>query len=255
MFLKRKGYPEQGEVLLCSVKKILPHCVFVILEEFERREGLVHISEIAPGRIRNIRDYVKEGKTVVCKVLQIKRDKGHIDLSLRRVGTGLRVSKLTEVKQDAKAEKLLAFIGKRLDLNLAKTYALFGKKAIDSYGRLTLFFEAVVADGKGVLEHVGLSGKELETVYSIVTDKIKPQEVCLRAQLALETSESDGVVHIKKVLVDAAKKFDMSVSYVSAPKYAVEIIARDYKDAEDRLKQAVDFVTKGFSGTVELIRD
>ena len=71
--------------MLCIVRKILPHSVFVDLMEYNNREAMIHISEIAPGRIRNIRDFVKEGKQVVCKVLLLNRDRGTIDLSLRRV--------------------------------------------------------------------------------------------------------------------------------------------------------------------------
>ena len=94
MFYKKKGMPEQGEIVLCSVKKILHHSVFVYIEEYQGLEGMVHIAEIAPGRIRNIDDYVKEGKRIVCKVLNIDQKKGHIDLSLRRVGTGLKLKKV-----------------------------------------------------------------------------------------------------------------------------------------------------------------
>ncbi len=80
MLLKRTGWPEEGELVLCNVTKIMPNSVFCRLEEYGR-QGMIHISEIAPGRIRNIRDYVVEGKFVVCKVLRIDQIRGYIDLS------------------------------------------------------------------------------------------------------------------------------------------------------------------------------
>jgi len=66
MFYKKQGFPEVDDIIICTIKKILPNCVFVILDEYENKEGLIHISEISPGRIRNIRDFVKEGKKIVC---------------------------------------------------------------------------------------------------------------------------------------------------------------------------------------------
>ena len=69
MHRTKKGLPEEGEVLLCSVTKIYPHCVFVNIDDYSNKSGMIHISEISPGRIRNIHDYVKEGKKIVCKVL------------------------------------------------------------------------------------------------------------------------------------------------------------------------------------------
>ncbi len=254
MHYKRKGYPDVSELVLCRVTKVLPHAVFARLEEFERLDGLIHISEIAPGRIRNIRDYVKEDKRVVCKVLKIDQKKGHIDLSLRRVGTGLRVKKLHEVKQDDKAEKLLGFIGKKLGKDLPSVYKLFGSAALAEYGRLTPFFEAVVVDGKEVLTSVGLSGKQLDDVYTIITSKISAPSVTLVGHLHLHSLAPDGVAQIRSVLVAAAKKFDCSITYVSAPKYKVSLVASDYKTGEAALLDVVDYVTDSFSGSVEFVR-
>ena len=104
MFYKKNGFPEEGEIVLCTVKKILYHSVFAILDEYKHIEGMIHISEISPGRIRNIRDYVKEGKQIVCKVLNINKQKGNIDLSIRRVGTNQKRNKNSEWKQETKAE-------------------------------------------------------------------------------------------------------------------------------------------------------
>ncbi len=84
MLLKKQGYPEEGELVFCEVTKVQYNSVFVNIEDYNK-SGLIHISEISPGRIRNIRDYVKEGKMIVCKVLKTDEKKGHIDLSLRRV--------------------------------------------------------------------------------------------------------------------------------------------------------------------------
>ena len=74
MFYKKKGFPQVNDVLMCTVKKVLGHSVFVTLEEYDR-EGMIHISEISPGRIRNIRDYVVEGKKIVCKILRVNKDR------------------------------------------------------------------------------------------------------------------------------------------------------------------------------------
>ena len=71
MYYKKQGLPEENEVILCTVKKILPHSIFVDLDEYENKEGLIHISEISPGRVRNIRDFVKEGKKIGWKVLKL----------------------------------------------------------------------------------------------------------------------------------------------------------------------------------------
>ena len=67
-----KEFPEEGEIVLCTVIKIMGTTVFVHLDDYNR-EGVVSTSEVAPGRIRNIRDYVTINKKIVCKILRIDR--------------------------------------------------------------------------------------------------------------------------------------------------------------------------------------
>ena len=59
---------EVGDVVLCTVDRIAGTVVFVKIEG--NGEGSVIISEIAPGRIRNLRDYVVPKKRIVCKILE-----------------------------------------------------------------------------------------------------------------------------------------------------------------------------------------
>ena len=60
---------------MCTVTKIHYHSVFVRLDEYERRQGLIHISEISHSRIRNISDMkYKLGQELEVKVIDVDRD-------------------------------------------------------------------------------------------------------------------------------------------------------------------------------------
>ena len=152
MFYKKSGLPEQGEIVICTVSKILYHSVFAKLDEYKHGDGMIHISEISPGRIRNIRDYVKEGKKIVCKVLKVDQEKGQIDLSIRRVNTMQRINKSDDYKQEEKAEKLLDFIGKQLKKDLKTMYEEAGFKLIETYGSLYDAFQRFVLDDEEIKE-------------------------------------------------------------------------------------------------------
>src|SRR3989338_6765190 len=110
MLLSKQGLPEEGDLLLCTVSNIQFHSVFVRLDEFGGKTAMIHISEIAPGRIRNIRDHVRENKKIVCKVLRIHPDRGHVDLSLRRVTENQRRLKINQIKQEQKAERIVEIV-------------------------------------------------------------------------------------------------------------------------------------------------
>ena len=72
----------EGDIILCTVEKIEGISVFVTIDK--GGTGSIVTSEIAPGRIRNLRDYVVPNKKIVCKVLKVDPN-GHVHLSLRRV--------------------------------------------------------------------------------------------------------------------------------------------------------------------------
>ncbi|MEM2056465.1 MAG: S1 RNA-binding domain-containing protein, partial [Thermoplasmatales archaeon] len=81
----RKENPEVGDIVVCTVKEVRDFGVVCTLDEFNNKEGFIHISEITSGWIKYIRDYVREGQRIVCKVLDANPSRGRFDLSLRRV--------------------------------------------------------------------------------------------------------------------------------------------------------------------------
>ncbi len=73
--------PELGKTYLGKVVRLADFGAFV--ELFPGTDGLLHISEVAEHRIRNIRDELKEGDQILVKVLSIEGNK--IRLSRRAV--------------------------------------------------------------------------------------------------------------------------------------------------------------------------
>src|SRR3989304_1706558 len=101
---------EVGDNLLCTVDRIVGTVVFVKMHfGKEETEGSIVFSEVAPGRIRNIRDYVVPKKKIVCKVLRISNS-GHIDLSLRRVSQKESKEVREKAKEEQSYEKILKSI-------------------------------------------------------------------------------------------------------------------------------------------------
>ena len=72
------GEVELNKIYLGKVKKVVDFGAFV--EVLPGTDGLLHISEIADYRIRNINDVIKEGDEVMVKVIEIDRQ-GRIRLS------------------------------------------------------------------------------------------------------------------------------------------------------------------------------
>jgi polyribonucleotide nucleotidyltransferase len=84
------GDPETGKIYDGKVVKIMEFGAFV--KFFGAKDGLVHISELAPQRVAKVQDIVQEGQQVKVKVLGVD-DRGKIKLSMKTVDqtTGLPI--------------------------------------------------------------------------------------------------------------------------------------------------------------------
>jgi polyribonucleotide nucleotidyltransferase len=74
--------PEVGKVYSGQVRRVEPYGAFV--EIMPGTDGLVHISELAPYRVREVSDIVKEGDEITVKVINIDEG-GKVRLSRKAV--------------------------------------------------------------------------------------------------------------------------------------------------------------------------
>jgi len=244
--------PEDSEIVLCTVTKIYPTSVFVTLDEYDAISGMIHISEISPGRIRNIREFVEEGKRIVCKILRIDKQKGHIDLSLRRVSEQQRREKADELKQHQRAKQIVDYVAKQTKTDGKKMLADIEKAVLEEYPTVFSYFEDVSKDNT-LIKSCKLEPALETAILEVIVQRIKPPQVEIKAQIAIKTYVPDGVEVIKKILADI-KKIDstMDISYLGGGRYHLTIIDEEYKSAEKKLEKTTDFLTESFKKTGEV---
>lgn len=241
--LKTSEYPEMGDLVICSVKNVKNFGAFVSLDEFGDKEGFIHIAEVATGWIKYIRDYVREGQKVVCKVLKVDESKGHVDLSLKQVNDHQRREKIQEWKNEQKAQKLLEMVGERAGIGLEELYEDTGAQMTEDFGSLYRAFEEVSMD-ENVLKEEGYKGKWTKDFIDVANENIVPPEVSIDAYIEVTCPLPDGVDHIREALLTAQKTDHVSimVQYIGAPRYRLVVTAPDYKLAEEELQAASERV-------------
>lgn len=260
MFYKKQGFPEENEIALCTIKKVLPNCVFVTLDEYIHKEGVIQISEVSPGRIRNIRDFVKEGKKIICKVLHTNRERNHIDLSLRRVNQAQRINKNKEYKQEQRSEKILESLARQKKFTLKEIYEQIGNKIIEKFGTLNNCFQELAKDDI-ILKSLNLDPILTEDLTKLVRSRIKPKEVNVSRTLKISTTLPDGIEAIKEALKKINEtitkdNFGCNILYAGAPNYKITVTSNNYKDAEKELEKVERLTISDFKnkGTVEFER-
>ena len=80
---------EVGAIVEGKVTGLTNFGAFVSLPD--GKTGMVHISEVAPTYVKEIRDYLTENQEVKVKVLSVGDD-GRVSLSIKRHGAGAAAS-------------------------------------------------------------------------------------------------------------------------------------------------------------------
>ncbi len=242
-------FPEEGELVVCTVQNVKNFGAFVTLDEYGNKEGFVHVRDVATGWVKYIRDYIREGQKVVCKVLGVDTSKGHIDLSLKSVNEHQRREKIQQWKNETKAQKLLEIVAERLGLTVDQCYDSFGDELVDKFGTLYSAFEHCAAN-ESTLEENGLSGDWTKAFYEVAKENVTPPFVQISGILELKCPAPDGVDLIKKAILKGTAQADerVRVQYVGAPRYRVVISAPDYKAAEEELRHVTDVMIEEIKG-------
>jgi len=244
MAVEKAEWPEPGDLVLASVQRITDYGAYVTLDEYGV-EGLLHVSEVSSGWVRNIRSFVREGQKVVLKVLRVNMAKRHVDLSLRRVSGRERREKVLSSKMDKKAESILRSASEKLQMSFDDFYAKTNSVIEEKFGGVYEGLEKAAREGPEPLLEAGVPKDMAVALADIAKEKIRAPMVKVKGLLELRCMKPNGVVYIKEALesVQKAEKprdAKIRVYAVAAPKYAVEVWAEDWKDAEKTLQAVTD---------------
>ncbi len=255
MLLIKEGFPEDGDLVLCKVTKVSFNSVFVNIEMYGK-QGMIHISEVSPGRIRSLNDYVKVDKQVVCKVLKINQEKGYIDLSLRRVNENQKRKTLNKIKLEEKAEKIIIDVAKELKQDVKLFYKKVSAFAISEYDSVYPLFEAVIEEDYDFSEQQNLTPEEVKALDKVIRERIKPKQVEIVGDIMVKTYAENGLEIVKKALqifealekevsedtlhaLQSSKKEPISVKYLGSGKFKLRMLTHDYLEGEKLLKKGI----------------
>ncbi|MCK4718200.1 MAG: translation initiation factor IF-2 subunit alpha [Thermoplasmata archaeon] len=254
--------PEEGELVVCSVTNVKNFGAFAALDEFSNVEGFIHIAEVATGWVKYIRNYVREGQKVVCKVMNVYPGKGTVDLSLKQVNEHQRREKIREWKNETRAKKLLGVVGQKIEKDEEWCWKTFAEELEATYGSLYGSFEQCAIDRESLAED-GFKGEWTESFIAVAVDNIVPPFVHITGSVEVTSPLADGIEHVKVSLLAAEEieenedqVLEIDVRSLGTPKYAIMVTAEDYKTAEDELRKAAERVANamGTNGRVEFKR-
>jgi translation initiation factor 2 subunit 1 len=238
-------WPEYGELVIATIEKVMDYGAYANLDEYNK-QGLLHISEISSGRVRKIRDHVKEKQKMVLKVIRVNVEKGQISLSLRRVTKRERIEKNKSWKKNRKGEALLKEVAEKVGLPIHEVYQKAGVILEEKYG-LYEGFEQVVKEGIEVLTELDIPEDLAKVIAQVAEDRIKIKMVKVRGVLEVRCMKPNGVKCIQDAFMNTRKSYrakDAKIEFyvIATPRYSVEVSADNWKRAEELFEKVCESV-------------
>jgi len=228
----------------------------------------VHVSEISSRWVKNIRDYAKIGQRLVLRVIKVDPKKGQVDLSLRRVNSAQRKMRMKEWKYGVKYENLLQLLAEEKSANITfdEAYELLGFPVLDQFTSYQETIEYLKESGEELLDELNNVPENVKKAFlKIVDENVKISTVSITGKIKLSFTSENGVDLIKESLLEAKKVVEnpketrrIDITYITAPYYRLEIVSKDYIDAENILSNAIEIIdgkAGQYKGQFEFIRD
>lgn len=236
--------PEIGEIVVTTITKLTDHGAYVMLDEYNNMQGFLHVSEIAPGWVRSVSKFVREGEKKVLLVKKVNPSRSEIDLSLKQVSKEQQKKKLLEVKRIEKGKTLLQTV-KDLASLTDKDVEKLEDAIFSKYDFVYDAFLDVATRGIAALDELKLPKKTSSAIQE-ASSKIKPPSVEIRGISEITCNQSNGVEVIKNAILDSIgdQASNITATYIGAPKYRISVKGPDFKTAERMLKPILDKIQK-----------
>lgn len=209
---------KEDDLVLCTVKSIEGTTIFLELED--GKQASLTFSEVSPGRIRNIRDFINIGKKVVCKVLRVKGD--HIEASLRRVTTKEREQVLEKYTKERTLVAILKpILGDRTSNVLEK---------ISSDYDLADFLDKARENPKLIESFV--SKTDYPALEKILAEK-REKEKEIKRTITIRSQSESGLKEIQHVL----ESNKAQVRYLGSSKFSIAVKDKEFKKANVKMSQ------------------
>lgn len=234
--MENDNYPKLGEIVICSVARVLDYGVFVELVEYNNLKGFIHISQVASGWIKNIRNFVREGQVRAARVVSISAEKNQIDLSLTKVAAQEERARIEEWKQLKRNRKFIEVLAKENNQGFEKVWAEVAEPLVNDYGSLQEALYAIALQKEDAMRTVPKQWQK--PLLKLVEKHVIVKEKTVSGMLSLSSLAPNGVEIIKSALSKAkspSADVNVSIIYAGAGKFLLRVSSFDFKESEKAL--------------------
>ncbi len=237
--------PELNDYVVVKITQVMKYGAYAQLEEYPGWKGFIHISEVASHWVKNIRSYVKEGQIRVAKVIRVYPDKKSVDLSLKRVSGAIAKRKMEALRRAKRGKYLLELAAKSVGKDPSSVVEIIEEEFGDVFGA----FENAALYGEEAFKGTKIPAEWQRAIIEVAKKYIEIPKKKVSSVITAIVPGPYGAKIIREALMEAkdlvkAENTSVDIYVAGVPRYAVDVISYDYKNAESVLKEVCDHVVE-----------
>ena len=230
-----KTMPRVGELVIANISKVMRFGAYCRLPEYNNLEVFLPIREVSSGWIKNIREFIHEGQTVVCEVSFYDKEKNTVDISLKRVTPKKSKERIRSYNLEKRLAALFLQAVKEAGEQANKDALI--QTALAEFNTYTNLVENAKNDTEE-LKKSTLPKKLKSAIVKVLEANIREKKFIISYIITLSTYNTvSGATELRDIL-SSMKGIGIDVKYISAPKYRLTAEGSDYPDAEKKISQA-----------------
>eukprot|EP00746_Dinoflagellata_sp_MGD_P161695 gnl/MRDRNA2_/MRDRNA2_88931_c0_seq1.p1 gnl/MRDRNA2_/MRDRNA2_88931_c0~~gnl/MRDRNA2_/MRDRNA2_88931_c0_seq1.p1 ORF type:complete len:331 (-),score=92.79 gnl/MRDRNA2_/MRDRNA2_88931_c0_seq1:409-1401(-) len=243
-------FPEVDELVKVQVKRIAEMAAHVSLLEYNNIEGMILLSDLSKRRIRSISKLIRVGRTEICMVLRVDKDKEYIDLSKKLVAPEDRALCEEKVSKSKCVHSIMRHVASQFDLPLKTLCELIAWPLYKKYGHAYDGFKKFHNDNEDIFTDLELPAGKAEEIKECIKVQIGrrllSQVVRLRAKIEVSCFEYEGIDAVKESLQAGLKgsseELEISIRLISPPLYAIAIVCSDKDLGMKRVEESMSII-------------
>jgi translation initiation factor 2 subunit 1 len=227
--------PKIGELVIVQVSKVMQFGAYCRLPEYSNTEVFLPIKEVSSGWIKNIREFIHEGQSIVCKVVLYDKERHSIDVSLKKVTPKETKDKIGKYNLE---KRLTALVQQSIKASGVKgAEEEMERIRVENRGYSELFQHAISEDAW--FENLKIPDKLKEEIKKIIKANMKEKKKVVSYIVTMVVYNTESGASKLRTILDEGHKSGVEISYISAPKYRFSAEGKDYIEAENKIKKAM----------------
>ena len=173
---------------------------------------------------------------------------------------------MKEWKYALKYENLLQFLVDATDISLDDAYNLIGFPILEEFDSYQETIEELKENGEDILKDIKNVSEDVKKAFlQVIDENVEISTINIVGKIRISYNAENGIDLVKESLIEAKKIIKnpketrkLSIIYIAAPFYRLEIVSKDYLDAENILSEVLDVIeakVEKYEGNFDFIRD